>query len=427
MKRKILFTAGLCGLLLVPVRAQHEGEYKYVDFNHGQNDNDGTEWVQSIQIIEPACRTDVKGKVKVSFKAPKMDWAKALCWSQPSKGDSHWGKDVNLTPKGIKLDEQGEGSFIFNADKFPAGPMTVRIYAQNEAGLKDFFELQLYNTGGVVWSQGVPDTIPHAAKGLQVVFVDDFDGPLSISNDGRNARYCAHKPRFGDFSGWPFSDVDGPDNPFEQRDTYLRIKARKPEGSKGSTGLIASANMDGEGFWVQAPFYMECRFTAQSVPGAWPAFWTITRLDRGTNGDELDIVEAYGGVGKGNPNHPGYSLVSHFWGQKNPDGTKKREYDRVVPITELGGKSYWSHTFHTYGLYVDEKETVYYFDDIEVMRHPTNDESLNPHIFLINYAIGGISGWPIDVERYGNGSDMYVDFVRVFAEKKIDYSQPSME
>ena len=37
-----------------------------------------------------------------------------------------------------------------------------------------------------------------------------------------------------------------------------------------------------------------------------------------------------------------------------------------------------------------------------------------PHFFLINYAIGGNSGWPIDLERYRQSSDMYVDYVRVF-------------
>jgi len=88
-----------------------------------------------------------------------------------------------------------------------------------------------------------------------------------------------------------------------------------------------------------------------------------------------------------------------------------------VDIMNLGGKSYWSTTFHTYGLYVDDKDTVYYFDDIEVLRHPTNEYSKNPHIFMINYAIGGISGWKIDLERYGNASDMYVDFVRVWEKK----------
>ena len=34
--------------------------------------------------------------------------------------------------------------------------------------------------------------------------------------------------------------------------------------------------------------------------------------------------------------------------------------------------------------------------------------------FLINYAIAGISGWPYDLERYGNESDMWVDWVRVY-------------
>lgn len=95
---------------------------------------------------------------------------------------------------------------------------------------------------------------------------------------------------------------------------------------------------------------------------------------------------------------------------------------------ELGGKSYWSTTFHTYGLYVGRDETIYYFDGIEVLRHPTNDISKEkPLFFLINYAIGGISGWPIDLERFGNASDMYVDYVRVFAENDIQYSIPLPE
>ncbi|MCD7974056.1 MAG: family 16 glycosylhydrolase [Candidatus Azobacteroides sp.] len=421
----LLFLLSLSVSVSGKVLFQQEEEYKYVDFNHGQKDNENEEWIQSIRIIEPACRSEVKGKITITFQAPGMDLAKALCWSQPTKDNpSEWGHDVNLTPDGLTLEKDGTGSFTMDADKFPAGPMNVRIYAQNKDGFKDFFELQLYNKGGVKWNQGIPKQDPPGARGLKLVFYDDFDGPLSISNDGRNARYNAHKPRFGDFSGWPFSDVDGPDNPFEQVDTYLKIKARKRPGTNGSTGLLASVNMDGEGFWAKPPCYLECRFTGQSAPGTWPAFWTITQLDRDVPGDELDIVEAYGGVGKGNPNHVGYSLVSHFWGQKNPDGSKKKEYDRVVPIMELGGKSYWSTTFHTYAVYIGLDETIYYFDDIEVLRHPTNEESKNPHVFLINYAIGGISGWPVDLERYGNGSDMYVDYVRVYAKENINYSIP---
>jgi hypothetical protein len=272
----------------------------------------------------------------------------------------------------------------------------------------------------VEWNAGVPKNAPPAAQGLKLAFVDDFDprnGPLSISKDGRVARYNAHKPVFGDFSGWRFSDPSGPNNPFEQVDTYLRIKARKTaDNPKGSTGLIATVNMDGEGFWAKPPCYIECRFTAQSAPGTWPAFWTITHLKQGEPGDELDIVEAYGGVGKKNPNHSGYSIVPHFWRQTNADGSKKKGPGVTRPaIMELGGKSYWSTTFHTYAVLITEMDTVYYFDDIEVKRHPTNDVSWNnPHCILVNMAIGGLSGWQIDLERYGNGSDMYIDYIRVF-------------
>lgn len=425
-----------CAVLLAMMRPSEASAQavvpnpEYADFNYGQNDNSRhAQWTESIRIESPACRSDVSGRVRVSFVAPGMDEAKAMCWQQPTRAlPDVWGHDVNLTPKGIRIDADGRGRFSFDADDFPAGPMNVRIYAQSRSGTRDFFELQLYNTGGKVWNRGIPSADPIGACGLKLIFADDFDGPLSISNDGCGARYNAHKPRFGDFSGWPFTDVDSPDNPFSQRDGYLKIAARKRPGTNGSTGLIASVDMNGEGFWVKAPCYLECRFTAQSAPGTWPAFWTITGIDRGTNGDELDIVEAYGGVGPGNPNHPGYSITSHFWGQKNADGTPKEAASHVVPIMQLGGKSYWSTTFHTYGVYIGEEQTVYYFDNIEVLRHPTNDISRErPHLFLINYAIGGISGWPIDLERYDNGSDMYVDFVRVYAERKIDYSIPRPE
>ena len=37
---------------------------------------------------------------------------------------------------------------------------------------------------------------------------------------------------------------------------------------------------------------------------------------------------------------------------------------------------------------------------------------------MINYATGGISGWQIDLEREGNASDMWVDYVRVYQGAK---------
>lgn len=396
---------------------------EYLDFNPG-NSTAGSEWVKSIIIKAPALRAEVRGDVKVEFQAPGMTVANALCWQQPTTEDpSLWGHDVKIVPE-MKLDAQGNGSFVFPADKFPNGPVTVRILAQNEAKQRDIRELQLYNLGGVVWNQGIPKTDPPAAQGMKLAFSDDFDGPLSISKDGKNARYNAHKPGGGDFSGYPFSDPEGPKNPFGQKGTFLRIHASKDPNNpadKGSSGIIAPVDKDGNGFFFKAPAYLECRFVAQSAPGTWPAFWTLTKGEWGRKGypcDELDIVEAYGGVGKGNPNHPGYSVTSHFWGQKGADGKQLRYMfptTKRVDMLELGGKSYWSTTFHTYGLKITDTDTIYYLDDIEVLRHPSNTVTrILPHFFLINYAIGGISGWKIDLEREGYASDMWVDFVRVY-------------
>ncbi len=391
----------------------------YREFNYGRVQEGVGQWTQSIRVLEPELRSEVRGDVTVRFRARGMTSATALCWRQ-GKPPDRWGSDVNLTPDGITLDSGGNGSFVFPAERFPHGPVNVRIYAHNGKDRKDIFELQLFNRGGVVWNQGIPDRVPPAARGLTLIYADDFDGPLSISNDGRGATYMAHKPGGGDFSGWRFSDVLGPGRPFAQKETWLRIAARKDSASpKGRTGIIASVDRDFQGIWVKVPCYFECRFTAQSAIGTWPAFWTLALGDEGT--DELDIIEGYGGKGKGNPNHPGYSIVSHFWKQTNPDGTKKKGYHTRVDMMKLGGKSYWSTTFHTYAVYVGTKETVYYFDDIEVLRHPTNSVSRRyPHYFMINYAIGGISRWPIDLERYGNGSDMWVDYVRVYAKEPVE-------
>ncbi len=383
------------------------------------------EWITNIVVHTPEYRADIQGDVTVSFRASGMSHVRASCWQQPTaKEPSPWGHDSVIIPA-ILLDEQGEGKFVFPADQYPHGPLTVRIHARGEGQKQDICQLQLYNKGGVRWNEGIPKTNPPAAQGMKLVFADDFNGRLSISHDGKGARYQSHKTGGGDFSGWGFGNLEDGTNPFGQVDTYLRIRAAKRTDGKGSTGLLSSANEERGGFYAAAPAYFECRFLAQSAPGTWPAFWLLSKgsLNKpnlhGT--DELDIIEAYGGLGWGNPNFPGYAVTSHYWGQKDSAGKPKKDDSLAagVPMLELGGKSSWSTTFHTYGLLLTDTDTVYYCDDIEVFRHPSGSISkTEPFWFLINYAIGGISGWKIDLERYKNASDMYVDFVRVYAGGK---------
>ena len=87
-------------------------------------------------------------------------------------------------------------------------------------------------------------------------------------------------------------------------------------------------------------------------------------------------------------------------------------------MTERRLGTSWSQTFHTYGLLIEADKTTYYLDDEEVWSHPTNSYSYQqPHVILINYAIGGSSGWKINLDRYNNTSEMYVDYLRVFEKR----------
>ena len=422
MFKSVLFAAA-AGLAFSVFADDVKASAEYPEFYNGDSTK-GIDFVQSIKVLAPRYCSNVKGDVTVVFEAKGMTRVLARCW----RAGGEWGEDAVLAD--IQLGADARGEFVFHADEFPAGPTTIRLQAIDGKGHQDYCELQLFNLGGVSWKQGIPKSDPPGAKGMKLVFKDDFDGPLSISPDGRGARYAAHKTGGGDFSGWPFSDPDGDCLPFGQQGTYLRIHASKPHGTNGRTGILSSIRSDGTGVAVPVPAYFECRLMCHSAPGSWGAFWTLTKgtigmskddpkfeATKNAGCDELDVIECYGGYGPRNPNHGGrYGVTTHWWGQKDMG-----EAPHAFPDAQkMAGGSTWSWTFHTYGLAITETDTVYYFDDVEVLRHPTGPVTKSQDTwFLINYAIAGISGWPYDVERYGNESDMWVDWVRVYCGKEL--------
>ena len=422
MFKSVLFAAA-AGLAFSVFADDVKASAEYPEFYNGDSTK-GIDFVQSIKVLAPRYCSNVKGDVTVVFEAKGMTRVLARCW----RAGGEWGEDAVLADLPLGADARGE--FVFHADEFPAGPTTIRLQAIDGKGHQDYCELQLFNLGGVSWKQGIPKSDPPGAKGMKLVFKDDFDGPLSISPDGRGARYAAHKTGGGDFSGWPFSDPDGDCLPFGQQGTYLRIHASKPYGTNGRTGILSSIRSDGTGVAVPVPAYFECRLMCHSAPGSWGAFWTLTKgtigmskddpkfeATKNAGCDELDVIECYGGYGPRNPNHGGrYGVTTHWWGQKDMG-----EAPHAFPDAQkMAGGSTWSWTFHTYGLAITETDTVYYFDDVEVLRHPTGPVTKSQDTwFLINYAIAGISGWPYDVERYGNESDMWVDWVRVYCGKEL--------
>jgi beta-glucanase (GH16 family) len=365
-----------------------------------------------IKVISPAYCSDIKGNTKIDIFAPGFTKLTVKCWKQ----GNNLGVDSSVGS--VTLNDRGQGSIIFPAGKYPNGPVTVRISGISGTNTDNCY-LQLYNKGGVLWNQGIP-TDPPSAKGMRLVFSDDFDNTLSIGNDSTK-KYYDHKPPFGkeDFSSIPFTSFDSPNNPFSQVDTYLRIRA---DANKNSAGLISSMFSDKKGFTTKAPCYFECRFIGPNAPGTWPAFWLLNvKDDINSNkepNDELDIIEAYGGEGKGLPNSgPLYSVAAHAWSQTGAPVEISKEFHRTnfpVDMTIHGIPSTWYEAPHTYGCLITETETKYYCDDIEVAKHETLPISkVKPFYFMINMATGG--GWPVDLSRYNGVADMYVDYVRVYS------------
>lgn len=345
-----------------------------------------------ITVLSPAYCSDINGKTVISFQAPGEKTASVKCWIQ----DGSWGYDSIFPP--VKLNGEGKGKFIFPADRFPHGPTCIRISAGD-----DQCYLQLYNTGGVSWKEGIPAPPPQAA-GMAMVFQDDFTGPLSISSTGIGKTYRS-KHTGGNFSTLPFADYESSKNPFFQRDSYLRIRG---DVNKGSAGLISTLRSDSTYSCAVQYGYFECRFIAPMVTGSWPAFWGCT-LKGGASGnkyaDEIDIIEAYGNA----PDR--YTASWHIWEKKH---TTKTEF---LPMTNLGGKSGWATTSHIYGALIKPDSITYYCDNVQVWQHPTTPYcNTAPLYVMINLAIGG-GGWPYDLTRYNNIADMYVDYVRVFQEK----------
>ena len=374
-----------------------------------------------ISVVSPPYCADIHGKTPVKVSAPGFTRVVVKCWKQ----GPGFGSDSTVAT--VSLDKQGNGAFVFPAESYPHGPITLTL-SGDSGTWHDNCYLQLYNKGGVSWQEGIPKTAPPAAKGMALVFADDFQGPLSISSTDPKAVYYDHKPPNGsqDFSTLPFTGHDSPNNPFMQVGTYLRIRANE---KAHSAGLLSSLKNDGSGIKTSLPCYFEARFIGPNAIGTWPAFWLMTdyltdsqMLGDKTPVDELDIIEAYGGEGPHEPNsHDKYQITPHAWNQgdvgKALENTAYAAMHNPATMRKAGIPSTWYEALHTYGCKITETDTIYYCDNIEMGRHKTLPVSKQyPLFFMINLATGG--GWPVDLSRYNGLADMYVDYVRVYGQRK---------
>lgn len=389
-----------------------------------------------ISVVAPEYCATVKGDTKIEFRAPGIATVVATCWMAAPGG---FGSDSQITPEPIKLESDGVGSFVFPADKYPHGPITVRIIgslksakvvdksgkSEDVAKVADNCYLQLFNDGGIPEGSGLKDVpIPAPAEGMDLTYSDDFDAMPTITRTGENATYCSLKPDGTEFGDAVFADHEGKYDPFFQTGTYLRIRmVRRPDledpmhwKRKNTTGFLSSERVDGTGFHTGGEHdqYFECRMAYGAAPGTWPAFWTLSALNyKGATKrpcNELDILESY------MPWADTYHITPHEWGYN--EGKAKGEYKPEV--TKIGGTANVCQTFHTYGCLIQKDVTTYYFDNVKVYTHPTLKYSwTDGNYFMINLAFQDRKDAYVNgnFERYGGIADLWVDWVRVYEKK----------
>ncbi len=239
--------------------------------------------------------------------------------------------------------------------------------------------------------------------GYHVTFDEEFND-LSVSAWGPTGpggtRWMAHTPWHGDFGDARFTDPK-PGFPFNVENGVLRIEARQENG-RWRSGLLSAVDPNGDGFKQQYG-YFECRAKFPEGPGTWPAFWlmgtkSLKRVPGNTGprvNPEVDVVEHYG-------HWPWrYHYVLHQWGLGGAESKHDGERFAVFGMED---------DFHSYGVLIDERNIVLYFDGVELHREPTPECVKTPLFPLVNLALG--PGWPVD--KTPNPSYMYVDYIKIW-------------
>jgi len=251
-------------------------------------------------------------------------------------------------------------------------------------------------------------------NGRTLVYHDEFNAPLSISESGTGADYAAAKPELQHVS--QFGDAIFPDpklgfgNVANVDNDFLRIAVRPmPDGYQDPLGwnrrylggLLASARPGGSGLSAQYG-YFEARMLAPAAPGTWPAFWMLpsSNLTRSLPSvAEIDAVELYGHQ----PTGACHSTHQHDGGT---DDAGRADCGRRWSTTREAAD------WHVYGVSITPVGVSFYLDGRVVATAAQVKGGDEPMFFLVDLALGG--GWPVDLHRVSGRADLYVDYVRVY-------------
>lgn len=188
---------------------------------------------------------------------------------------------------------------------------------------------------------------------------------------------------------------------------------RWPHKEKEIKYSSASINTLGKHSWQFGVFEMRARIPVGA--GLWPAFWTLGIQKEWPSNGEIDIMEYYKG-----------HILANI-----ATGTDQRWnahwFSQTKSIADLGGAA-WADQFHIWRMIWNEDAIELYVDDILINRVPldqlTNRDGSGynpfkqPHYVLLNLALGGMNGGPIDANLLP--AKYEIDYVRVYQKKLLD-------
>ena len=199
-------------------------------------------------------------------------------------------------------------------------------------------------------------------------------------------------------------------------DGTLKITAKRERvrAYEYTSARLRTMNMPSSGEWQHGRF--EARIKLPEGAGLWPAFWMLpSNTDVGwPMSGEIDIMESTGQASMMAWGHLHY-------GEPWPDNS-------WTGGGILSQPDKWSDGFHTYAMEWEPNEMRWYVDDVLYLTL-TPDDLGNPdwwtfeeyeYHFLINVAVGGSLGGPVDDSIFP--VSMEVDYVRVY-----DVGQPAVD
>ena len=242
--------------------------------------------------------------------------------------------------------------------------------------------------------------VAHEWNEYQLVWSDEFDG---TSLDLNNWTIEVNGNGGGNNEAQYYTDR--PEN-IRVEDGNLIIQARKEEynGKQYTSGRINSR--DKQMFTYGK---IEARINIPSGGGTWPAFWTLGKGNWPRCG-EIDIMEHVGNA----PNRVLWTL--HTTKDKSGSRSNKSAYlDNIVDNYHVYGVEWMKEETDGHDVikfYVDDQvyntQTEGVIDDVETW--PFNQ----PNYIILNLALGGTLGGPIDDRIFDHDVVMKVDWVRVY-------------